>query len=118
MMEMNNSSVYTVKVRRGTPENAWYQEYTVPAQIGQSIFGALQYIYEHLDSTLAFGGSCRIGLCSSCIVRVNGKVVRACTTLIKGDILVEPYKQSCVIRDLMVLTSSITVVGRENLEKR
>lgn len=115
---MNNSSMYRVEVRRGTSENAWYQEYTVPVQAGQSVLGALQYIYEHLDATLAFAGSCRIGLCSSCIVRVNGKVVRACTTIVKGDILVEPYKQACVIRDLIVTTSSCTVVGSASIEDR
>lgn len=91
-----------VRIRRGTSEIGWYDDYQVPYDEGQSVFGALQYIYDKLDATLAFTGSCRIGLCSCCLVRVNGKVVHACTTLIKSDILIEPYKQSCTVRDLVV----------------
>ena len=100
---MDHPTTLIVKVRRGTSEKSWYQEYQVPFEEGQSVFGVLQYIYEHLDATLAFSGSCRIGLCTSCLVRVNGKVVRACTTMTKSDLLVEPYQHSCVARDLIVL---------------
>lgn len=99
---MESVSTVKVKVQRGTSENNWYQEYQVPAVQGQSVYGMLEYIYDHLDSSLAFSASCRIGLCSDCLVRVNGKVVRACTTIPQGDILIEPYKHTCVSRDLVV----------------
>ena len=91
-----------VRVRRGTAEAGWYQEYSIPFEAGRSVFGTLQYIYEQLDPTLAFAGSCRIGLCASCMVKVNGKTSRACTTIVNGDILVEPYRITCVVRDLVV----------------
>jgi len=100
-----------VRVRRGTADRSWYDEYRVPIEDGQSVFSVLQYIYDHLDPTLAFTGSCRIGLCSCCLVRVNGKVVRACTTLIKEDIQVDPYKKSCTVRDLIVAPSPGSLSG-------
>ena len=99
---MDKKSTMKVKVQRGTAEKSWYEEYQVPFVEGQSVFGVLQFIFDHIDATLAFSGSCRIGLCSSCLMRVNGKVVRACTTIPQGDILIEPYKHACVGRDLIV----------------
>jgi succinate dehydrogenase / fumarate reductase iron-sulfur subunit len=104
--QMNKPTTISVRIRRGTSEESWYQDYQIPFVEGQSVFGVLQHIFEHLDPTLAFMGSCRIGLCSSCMVRVNGKVKRACTTIVKGDILVEPYRESCVVRDLVVETGA------------
>jgi succinate dehydrogenase/fumarate reductase-like Fe-S protein len=75
--------------------------YEVPFKKGQSVLGVLQFIYEHLEPDLGFLSSCRIGLCTSCLVRVNGKVVRSCTTLAEGDMIIEPYKESLVLRDLI-----------------
>ncbi|PKO04281.1 MAG: hypothetical protein CVU41_17800 [Chloroflexi bacterium HGW-Chloroflexi-3] len=75
--------------------------YQVPFENGQSILDTIQFIVEHLDPTLSFPVSCRIGFCDSCFFRVNGKVVRSCTTLITDDVVIESYKQSVVIRDLV-----------------
>jgi hypothetical protein len=33
-------------------------------------------------------------------VRIDGKVAKACTTLVDGDVLIEPYKDAARIRDL------------------
>ena len=101
IMPQNRSSVITVRVRRGSLGESWEAVYRVPVEAGQSVLRVLQHIYDHLDPTLAFSCSCRIGLCAACLVRVNGKVVRACTTLAKGDMLIEPYKVSRMIRDLV-----------------
>lgn len=98
----DEARVITVQVRRGSGDENRLAVYKVPAESGQSVLGVLQYIYDHLDSTLAFSCSCRIGLCLACLVRVNGKVVRACTTLAEGDMLIEPYSDDARIRDLVV----------------
>lgn len=91
-----------IKILRGDQEKNWYEEYNVPFLEGRSVLGILQYIFEVLDPTLAFGGSCRVGLCASCLVRVNGKVMRACTTIPKEDFILEPFRHDCVTRDLIV----------------
>jgi succinate dehydrogenase/fumarate reductase-like Fe-S protein len=95
-------STYKIRVRRGNSDVSWYDEFDVPNVDGQSVLGALQYIYEHLDASLAYTSSCRIGLCGGCLVRVNGKVVHACTTIMKGDIVIEPFRQSHIAKDLIV----------------
>jgi succinate dehydrogenase/fumarate reductase-like Fe-S protein len=93
-------NIITVRIRRGVDDHNHVDAYRVPVEAGQSVLGVLQHIYDHLDPTLAFSCSCRIGLCSACLVRVNGQVVKACTTLADGDMLIEPYKDGARIRDL------------------
>lgn len=106
-MSQDKTRVITVRVRRGSGDERQLAVYKVPVEAGQSVLGILQYIYDHLDPSLAFCCSCRIGLCSVCLVRVNGRVVRACTTLAEGDMLIEPYKDAATIRDLVAQLPSL-----------
>ena len=101
MTEIEPANI-TVQIWRGTPEQNWIDAYSIPYEQGRSILGGLKYIHEHLDPTLAFSSSCRIGLCASCVMRVNGKVVRACTTLLRDDVQIEPFRPECAVRDLVV----------------
>ncbi len=91
----------TVHIRRGTRENNRLEAYQVPFESGRSVLGVLEYIYNNIDSTLRYADSCRIGLCTSCLMRVNGKVVRACTTIAEGDLTLEPYKEEAMVCDLL-----------------
>lgn len=54
------------------------------------------------NNTLAYRSGCRSGVCGSCAVRVNGIEKLACKTTIKDGDIVEPLKNSEVIRDLVV----------------
>jgi hypothetical protein len=59
-----------------------------------------------LDHTIAFRPyKCNKGICMSCIVSVNGKRQRACTTFLNaGDrLLIEPSHDRDVVRDLVTL---------------
>jgi len=47
--------------------------YKVPIRKGTTILEALQYIKDNLDETLTFRHSCRMGICGSCGINVNGK---------------------------------------------
>lgn len=116
-LDKSNKLMYKIRVRRGNSETYSYEEFDVPNVAGQSVLGALQYIYEYLDTSLAYASSCRIGLCGACLVRVNGKVVHACTTIIKSDIVVEPYRQSHIARDLIVKQSSKANIRIDVLDK-
>jgi succinate dehydrogenase/fumarate reductase-like Fe-S protein len=115
MVEEKRETI-TVQVRRGTKEKNQLVSYEVPYESGQSVLGVLQFIREQLEPNLGFTSSCRIGLCTSCLVRVNGKVVRSCTTLVEGDMIVEPYKESLVIRDLIAELPQLTRESR-NVER-
>jgi succinate dehydrogenase/fumarate reductase iron-sulfur protein len=103
---METPKTYSVKIYRTHPgDNSQhrYDTFTIPYQMGQSILGVLKYIYENLDSSLAYYDSCRIGKCTGCHIRVNGKTRLACTTVANGeDLLLEPLAGFTVIRDLVV----------------
>jgi len=100
-MGMNKGKKIQVKVARGTVGEERIDNFQVPVEPGQSVLLVLQYIRDHFDPTLGLTFSCRIGLCTACLVRINGKVVRSCTTLVEEDIYVEPYKEEKQIRDLI-----------------
>jgi len=77
----------------------------VPAGPGMTILEGLQYIREHLDATLAWRFSCRMGICGSCAVVINGRSGLACNTQIldisDSEIRLEPLANFPVIRDLV-----------------
>ncbi|MGE5576917.1 MAG: 2Fe-2S iron-sulfur cluster-binding protein [Syntrophothermus sp.] len=56
------------------------QAFQIPFAEGDTVLTALLYIYENLDSTLAFRHGCRAGRCGLCAVEVNGKPRLACKT--------------------------------------
>jgi succinate dehydrogenase/fumarate reductase-like Fe-S protein len=101
IMAKDETQTISVRVMRKTPKEKEFSTYEVPMVEGQSVLGVLKYIYDNIDTGLGFNYSCRIGLCASCICRVNDKVVLACTTLVKDDLLIEPYKERAAVRDLI-----------------
>ncbi|MEW6524415.1 MAG: 2Fe-2S iron-sulfur cluster-binding protein [Bacillota bacterium] len=95
----------TVRVRRHNPGlegEPYFQQYTVPLDRGATVLSVLRYIYEELDRSLAYYCSCRIGRCAGCHVSVNGKTRLACTTAVRGDLVLEPMPGYPVVKDLVV----------------
>lgn len=68
----------------------------------KTLLEVLNEIKTTQDSSLAFTSGCRSSVCGSCAMRVNGKEVLACAYHVKDGDLVEPLKNSEVIRDLVV----------------
>lgn len=100
--------VVEFKIKRFDPErNKLYLSiYNVPVLAGMSILDAFLYIKDNLDGTLTFRHSCRMGVCGSCGVLVNGKPMLACYTQVLqlgADVLeIEPLPNLPVIKDLVV----------------
>jgi succinate dehydrogenase/fumarate reductase iron-sulfur protein len=67
-----------------------------------SLLSILNYIKAKLDNTLSFRSGCRSGVCGSCAVRVNGVERLACKTHLNDGDVIEPLKNSAVIKDLVV----------------
>ena len=78
----------TVSVQRqSAPEAETYNEtFQVELKTGMSILNVLDEISTTCDSSLAYEASCRRGICSVCIVNVNGKIVKSCMELASGDL--------------------------------
>ena len=60
------------------------------------------------DNSLTFRCGCKSGVCGSCAVRVNGIEKLACKTIINENDLIEPIKNSHIIKDLVVDVSHET----------
>lgn len=74
---------------------------------GASVSTALQYLQRAVDPSLAYVLSCRRGLCNICAAKIDGKVVTACTTPMHDGILVEPARDTLLLRDTVVELSLV-----------
>lgn len=83
-----------------------YQTYTVPFRKEWVVLDALNYIKDTLDGTLTYRWSCRMGVCGSCGMMVNGEPKLTCAAFLKhyypNPIRVEPLANFPVIRDLVI----------------
>jgi succinate dehydrogenase / fumarate reductase, iron-sulfur subunit len=79
--------------------------YQVPAHVGMTVLDGLHYIKDNLDSTLAWRYSCRMGICGSCGMMLNGRPGLACNTQIleiaDTTLSVAPLRNFGIIRDLV-----------------
>jgi len=76
-------------------------QYTIEDKI-DNLLSILSSIKKVQNSSLAFRSGCRSGVCGSCAVVVNGVERLACETTIKNNDIVEPLKNSKIIKDLVV----------------
>lgn len=101
---------YTIKISRYNPDaddQATMKDYTVPIMEQGSVLGALQYIYEEVDSTLLFSYGCRYKVCGKCAMKINGRPGLACETDMEDEMVLEPLDNFPVIRDLAVDRSGV-----------
>ena len=89
-----------------TEEEPRFQSYDVPYRKDWVVLDALNYIKDQVDGTLSFRWSCRMGVCGSCGMMVNGEPKLTCAAFLKdyhpGPIRVEPLVNFPVIRDLVI----------------
>ena len=99
----------TLSVLRWSPgERERWQEYTVSTGPDTTLLDALVEVQQRLDPTLAFRYACRVGMCGSCAVVVNGRERWACRTRLgtlapaRRPIVVRPLYHFPLLRDLVV----------------
>ncbi len=69
---------------------------------GATLLEVLNEIKRTKEPSLAYSSGCRSGVCGSCAVRVNGREVLACSYQAQDGDLVEPLRNTPVLRDLVV----------------
>ena len=95
------------------------QSYEVAVSADTTVLDALVSIQRTQDSTLAFRYACRVGMCGSCAVVVNGRERWACRTRVAtlggGPVSVRPLYHFPLLRDLVVdmapFTARMRAVG-------
>jgi fumarate reductase iron-sulfur subunit len=98
-----------LQIARYRPEQeseATFDEHEVPCPKEWAVLDGLNYVKDQIDGTLAYRWSCRMGICGSCGMTVNGEPKLTCATFLAdyapGPIRVEPLRNFPVIRDLIV----------------
>jgi fumarate reductase iron-sulfur subunit len=109
MQEGAMAPEWLVEVSRFDPERdatPRVQAYRVPQLDAMTVLDALAHIQRHHDRSLAFRYACRLGMCGTCTVMVNGVPRWACRTSIRrlgrSTLRIAPLRHLPVIKDVMV----------------
>jgi succinate dehydrogenase/fumarate reductase iron-sulfur protein len=96
---------FEIEVLRYNPEveqEPIWCTYTVPGEEKNTVLGALLYIQEYIDPSLAFRYGCRYKCCGLCAVEINGRPRIACHTYLREGMRITPLSKLPVIRDLVI----------------
>jgi succinate dehydrogenase/fumarate reductase iron-sulfur protein len=98
----------TVSVQRFAPEadaKPRFEQHEVELGERASVLDALLALQHGPAPDLAFRFSCRVGMCGSCAMVVNGREQLTCSTLARPlgpKLRIEPLRNLPVVRDLVV----------------
>jgi len=97
-----------MRVTRYTPGDSapTVADYDVPLRQDWSVLDGLNHIKDNLDGSLSYRWSCRMGICGSCGMNVQGTPKLTCGTFLSdyapGPVRVEPLTNFPIVRDLVV----------------
>ena len=106
-MSASDGAVIAVDVWRGR-ERGEFQAFTVPRRTHQTVLDVVTEIQREQDSTLSYRFACRVGMCGSCAMVVNGRPRWTCRTRVSdvvggdGRLRLEPLRNFTVVKDLAV----------------
>lgn len=98
---------YTIRISRSDGDGQRkFKSYALEAAPEMTVLDALFAIQQQQDPTVAFRFSCRVGMCGSCALQVNGVARLACRTrlcvLEAKEIILASLPHFPVIRDLAI----------------
>lgn len=94
-----------VTLWRGGESGQW-ETYEVPREGEQTVLDVVTYIQRQLDPSLSYRFACRVGMCGSCAMTVNGVARWTCRTHVSkveidGGLEIAPLRNLPVIKDLV-----------------
>ncbi len=94
-----------VDVWRSRPAGGKLERFSVPLGESQTVLDVVTWIQQNRAPDLAYRFACRVGMCGSCAMMVNGKPRWTCRTHVKKvaateRLTIEPLRNLPVIRDL------------------
>lgn len=107
MQDMPNTTetrTIAVSIWRGEAEGR-YETFTVPLRDNQTVLDVVTHVQRYLDPTLSYRFACRVGVCGSCAMTVNGRPRWTCRTHVSkvvedGKLQIGPLANLPVIKDL------------------
>lgn len=93
-----------VSIWRGGEEGS-YQTFTVPLRESQTVLDVVTWVQRYADPTVSYRFACRVGMCGSCAMTVNGRPRWTCRTHVSkvienGRIEIGPLANLPVVKDL------------------
>ncbi len=94
-----------VRVWRGKADGG-FTRYEVPRAESQTVLDVVTHIQRRIDPTLSYRFACRVGMCGSCAMTVNGVARWTCRTHVAkvvkhGELEIAPLSNLPVIKDLV-----------------
>lgn len=106
----SNGKIIEMDVLRYMPEEEeqpYHQTYRVPFSDDMSVLQGLQHIKDEIDGTLSFRWSCRMAICGSCGMMIDGVPKLACKTFLRdyapGKVRIEALAHFPIERDLVIV---------------
>jgi fumarate reductase iron-sulfur subunit len=106
-MAHGSESTLSVEVWRGAGTGR-FQTFEVPRRAHQTVLDVVTEIQREQDQTLSYRFACRVGMCGSCAMVVNGRPRWTCRTRVsevdagEGRLRLEPLRNFAVVKDLAV----------------
>ena len=102
-----SSGMLNVEVWRGSADEGSFRQYKVPQYKSQTVLDIVSWIQQHEDAGLSYRFACRVGMCGSCAMMVNGVPRWTCRTHVErvvknASLRIAPLRNLPVIRDLVV----------------
>jgi len=98
------ADMHKVSIWRGG-SGVKFENYSVPARQSQTVLDIVTWVQRNIDPTLTYRFACRVGMCGSCAMTVNGAPRWTCRThaskvINGGNLKIAPLRNLPVIKDL------------------
>jgi len=96
-----------VEIWRGD-EKGQFQSFAIPTRPHQTVLDVVTEVQREHDATLSYRFACRVGMCGSCAMVVNGRPRWTCRTRVNAVIgggnhlRLEPLRNFTIVKDLAV----------------
>lgn len=102
----STEALLNVSLWRGGQDGR-FESCQVPMYESQTVLDVVTWVQRHIDPTLSYRFACRVGMCGSCAMTVNGVPRWTCRTHISavaknGSVEIAPLENFPVIKDLAV----------------
>ena len=102
-IKMTSKTLQVTIERSGSAQ----RDFEVPAYDNQTVLDVVSWIQQQVDPTLSYRFACRVGMCGSCAMTVNGVPRWTCRTHIAkvsagGHVTIGPLRNFPVVKDLAV----------------
>lgn len=96
----------TVSIWRGDSSGGAMAEYRVPRRANQTVLDVVTWVQRNAAADLSYRFACRVGMCGSCAMTVNGAPRWTCRThvqsVLRDDALrIAPLRNFPVVKDLV-----------------